>query len=549
MSIDINTDKDQVKRPQRSAISMARTHFMQLRILMEAQCFDDLDRHYIKALFEAMAPKYADHDESIGIEGVTVSRPDLLTITVEQYASAIVEYIESTPKEKGKSLKLGYTSSGLNKRLKTFVEQGIFIKDTLPRTGLKPINHYILVSPSKISALPVVEKKITKDPRIARKEMLEFKNQLIRSGETLFDPKNFNELVDVKSEVMFNGVLSSCIRLNSFDPRKTNIETTYLFGNGKNAEKVKINTRSASEISILDDQPTILALVSMICSINKDRQQKGKPLENYYPIQINVMLGLMEIPANGGNLVTIRQRIQRLHDTQFEIVCPPNSRFAQHFGLYANSDDGNQHVIDDHTYRFITELDWVHAPSKDGEHTTHAPMIRISIHSGTYKKLLDPEVWNTYSVPAALLRSSGMILTLYTFASRHLGRTVKKGKDCKDFSLRQLKEQLFPAPTYQNFKRTFLKQVQDHFKQCGVTWSDDPSVVNSINLEGWFFEFSICEVTKDYRIKIIRDLNDIYVGTKSIHNKILASKAPHQGALFDGKKDAEEVAEDAEFTE
>lgn len=532
----------------KSAISMHPSHYSQQLILKEAACFDHLDQLYIEALYDAMTNAYLEHKR---LNPEQAEAQPLLTIDISQFAESIKMMVEASlnPENGAHKIKLGYTDSGIVKRFNQWIELGFFQKTRLKRKGFKSLNHYIMVAPSKVLTFPKRIKKSIKDPRISRLEMIDKRKQLIHGGELLFELNSFNEQSEVKTERLFNSVFNSCIRLSTHDPRKDRIETTYHFGLTKQAEKIKIITKTTSDIMVLDDQTTLLAIVSMICNLNRRREEDGKPHSNSYLIDIRPLCRMLGLEPTGGNRDTVRKRIQRIYDTQFEIICPPNSRFAKHFDLYSQTEAGEQLTVDERHYRFITEMDITHQDLQDenNEVASRPSMFRISIHSDTYKKMLDPDVWNTYSVPPELLRASGMVFALYQFASYQLGRTVKKSRESKEFMLGQLHSLLFPASSFHNFKRTFFDQFKSHFKSQGTLWSDSKQSINKINLFGWWIEFSYIEHANDYQIKITRDQSDSYVGSKSLHNRILASK-PKQDAFWPENATSQpQDIEDAEF--
>lgn len=514
----------EIPSSSKSAISMHPSHFTQQLILKESICFDHLDHLYIEALYDAMTNAYLEHKQ---LKPEQAEAQPLLTIDISQFAESIKIMVEASlnPENGAHRIKLGYTDSGIVKRFNQWIELGFFQKTRLKRKGFKSLNHYIMVAPSKVMTFPKRIKKSIKDPRVSRLEMIDKRKQLIHGGELLFELNRFNEQSEVKTERLFNSVFNSCIRLSTHDPRKDSIETTYYFGLTKSAEKIKIITKTTSEIMVLDDQTTLLAIVSMICNLNRRREEDGKPHSNSYLIDIRPLCRMLGLEPSGGNRDTVRKRIQRIYDTQFEIICPPNSRFAKHFDLFSHTEAGEQLTVDERHYRFITEMDITHQDLDENNEVASRPsMFRISIHSDTYKKMLDPDVWNTYSVPPELLRSSGMVFALYQFASYQLGRTVKKNRESKEFMLAQLHSLLFPASSFNNFKRTFFDQFKSHFKSHGVEWSDSKQSINTINLFGWWIEFSFIEQANDYQIKITRDQNDNYVGSKSLHNRILANQ-------------------------
>lgn len=501
----------------KSVICMYRDFFNQLPIFKQAACFDDLDLWYLDALFSAFADAY----QETANEAKESDSPVQITCDIASFSRAIRIVKESSFDDAtGKYVaKLGFTQSGILRRLDKWAERGILKKTAKDQIGTKPITSYVVQPPVLINNLPPLEKKNTKDSLAGRARLKSKRNQLILAGETLFDPKALSQ-DGVKSERLFNAVFSSCIRLSSRDPRRGVITTVYNFGQTRNAEKVTIVARAPtdSEIMVLDDQLTLMGIVTIICWVNESREVSGEPHVNSYIIDIRHLCKLHNLSADGGNRQTIRQRLQRIYDTQFEIICPPNSRFAQHFGLFMNTGSENRQ-IDERHFRFITEMDVIN--DDDGSLPS---MFRISIHSDTYESLLKPDVWNAFSVPEELLRSSGMVFAVYNFASYQLGRTVKENRKSKEYTLSQLNKLLFPSANYSNFKRTFFDQFESHFKSQRVEWPEGKAN-KKINLFGWFIEFEYREAAEDWMIIITRDLNDRFVGKNSLHNQILTKRA------------------------
>lgn len=397
------------------------------------------------------------------------------------------------------SIGLGRTAT--NARLNRFIDLGLFVREKLKASdlpggkGLRGAKQQYILQPIE----NVLAKDLSTDddrpkyiaPKDRNKEyhkgLARSRQELVDSGAQLLDsPKHLRQ---AHSERLLNNVFFSCGRQSYKDPRKSRIETLYKF----REEHIRIVATAGGEASLftLEDQSTVLAIITLVILHNKERMRKGDEIKNEYYIDIANICGLCGLSPVGANRKTLRDSIDRLYHSNLNVQCPPESEFAKFFGLSSYTDNGKQFNPDNMDFRFLSQKDSVSMVESDFADKRAPRYYRISLHPLIFQQLTNPEVWNTFIVNPQLLRDRlKMVTHLYFFAARTTGRDASQARR---WPIKVIQQMLMPAyDRYHNWERSLFNDLSHYAKRTNQRFEKDKE--STLDLYGYFMKIKPSDV-------------------------------------------------------
>ena len=464
-------------------------HLDQMKLYADLTCINEPEKKFVLSLVElahTLKVKYTNVEEE-SIDTIDISR------------SLLQEWLKDKDQGSGDTI--------LKKRSASLASIGLFEKSKYPIKKRKPADLFILKDASEILHLPSIKQEY-EDHRPHRQSLKKIRSQLIEADSQILD--NNLPLRLARSERLWNGVLGSCMRTSRNDPRKNeHFTTVYRFG----ADRIEIvtSTQTTSEICHVDDQRTIRAIITLACLEIGERLDLGKEIKNEFFIDIVHLCELIGLDGSGSNRDTVRDSMERLYSTNFNLKLDSQSEtgkaFINQFGL----SDG----IDDLNYRFLTEFDSSIDRAYGGSTVRRPRWYRISLHSKTFNDLVDPTVISTFIDNKAILKvSSGLIHLFYTWCSIHVKRS---GKRVISISLPDLHKQLSPSTRYDNFRDRFLTALKQHLK----SHNQGAEILSTVRIPlfGYYIKAE-ADDSFDYIFTAYRDKNDSVIGDKSMHNRL-----------------------------
>lgn len=396
-------------------------------------------------------------------------------------------------------------------RSKALHKLGVFKLNLFKRDKSKSAHLYTLQLATKLTDIESPNKKNYTRNKDQRGQLKALRTQLIETNAQVLDTSIPIKLA--RSERLWNGVFGACMRTSRNDPRKKEPFLT-IYGFGKGPVRITTSTQTDSEICHVDDQRTILAIITLVCYTISGIMDAGGEVKNDFFIDIVELCNLMGLDGSGANRETVRQSLKRLYTTNFNLELDQDSEggraFASHFGLSFEADEQN--------FRFLTEMDHTLDAEYGGSSVRKPRWYRIALHSKTFKDLIDPSVISTFvNNPQMLKASSGLILLFHTWCSINVKRS---GNFKRSVSLNELQKKMIPSARYDNFKKRFLVSLRRHQKLNGENWNDTGP--NRMNIYGYIIEAEPNPVD-DWIFSVIRDKKDHVIGDKSLHNKLLES--------------------------
>lgn len=343
-----------------------------------------------------------------------------------------------------------------------------------------------------------------------------------------------------RHEGLMTGILDSAVRLSPKDTRKY-IEGTYRFPGG---ESISIRTMTLTgdrEITVLSDQRVMRALNQMF--IDHVEQRFGKiteltpaqikEVDGRYAFDLNDLLRQLGYEQRASNRQLVREMLNRLRDTTYEIDASNSEYFRNRYSLSA----------DEVQYRYLIEfyskkeMEQVDDEGQVFQHNNRYYVIEF--HSVVLHNLLTlGESFNSH--PGLTQEKSGLAQRLSNWSKAYVGVRRKTGKQDLDeryvYTLREFHERVMPSAHYFNFERDLVNLLR---RETTTAWSE--SGPNVSRIYGYFYQFEINEeksrelirkrrLRMDIRkpqpvITIWRDREDMYVGDNSMHSQALRRQA------------------------
>lgn len=385
--------------------------------------------------------------------------------------------------------------SSMYKKLTSFYELNIFQKvenTRLNKRGkqflvkLQHPNDFILIRQTLINDVTdeVVERieysSLRSSQYYAEQKAL-IENLINENGQLLLIPDNYTQAY---SERLINNIMFACGRQNLKDKKSKIIKLNYRFQD--EIVRIVTTTTSDSEIYSLEDQATVLGIITLVVHNNKEYSAMGKPIENAYLIDVAELCRVCGLKPVGSNRDLIRKSIDRLYSTNANITSPKNSKFAEFFGFNNFTHEGFKFSPDNFDFRILWSRDSV--SELDPQSGSRKPRYyRISLHPIIFNQLLDKNIWSTFVVPPVLLTERcKYVLQFYFCAARYI---KKRRGVTRKFSLKTLHKQLCPSDTrIDNWMRSVINDFKKYGAKNDMPWDGSSHIV--FPLYGYFAKFA-----------------------------------------------------------
>ncbi|UUA75170.1 hypothetical protein [Cellvibrio sp. QJXJ] len=438
-----------------------------------------------------------------------------------------------------KDSKISLSKATLSKRLNSFIEYGVFDRKQISIAGKQGrLYEYTLQKIDEILARPLPKKQKPLTTHEGRdinyyKALKEKETDLLQSGVQLLSYKDSDG--HAYSERLLNNVFFSAGRQSVRDSRNEKIVTHYPFQN----EMIQITATAGgdSEIFSLEDQNTVLGIITMVVYTNENRLAKGLEVKNEYFLDLVDLCKICGLESVGSNRTTFRKSIDRLYFTNLNIACPPNSKFAEFFGLDSVYENGQRFNPDNMDFRFLWQRDSV-SEIEDGLSGVRLPRkYRISLHPLIFSQLLDPEVWNTFVINPMLLKNRlKMITHIYFFAARNIARDPTR---VLTFPIKTVQKQIMPsAIRFNDWQNALLTECRKFAEKNAQQWIDGHE--NTLDIYGYFVKFTP-HMSHGYKITFWFNQADPILGKDGLIQKEGFKRL--QPDFFTNSKSTDEISE------
>jgi len=343
-----------------------------------------------------------------------------------------------------------------------------------------------------------------------------------------------------RHEGLMTGILDSAVRLSPKDTRKY-IEGTYRFPGGESISIKTMTLTGDRDITVLSDQRVMRALNQMFIDHVEERfgriteltPAQLKEIDGYYAFDLNDLLRQLGYEQRGSNRQLVREMLERLRDTTYEIDASNSEYFRNRYSLAA----------DEVQYRYLTEfyakkeVEQVDEKGEVYQHNNRYYIIRF--HTIVLHNLLTlGESFNSH--PALTQEKSGLAQRLSNWSKAFIGVRRKTNKqdleERREYTLREFHERVMPSAHYFNFERDLVNLLR---REATAPWSDTAPNVSQIY--GYFYQFEINEeksreLIRKRRLRmeirkpqpvitVWRNREDLYVGDNSMHSQALRRQA------------------------
>lgn len=398
--------------------------------------------------------------------------------------------LKSVVEKDGTKIPLGLSS--LRHRLARLSDAGLFVAERLRTPHLRGFRNSLnLQSPTTLVRNPVPESKSYPAFQPPHKRDKSYYTAIQKARQDLrnHDAQLLESPKDLKrahSERLLNNVFFGCGRLSLRDPRRKKIVTHYPF----KGEVVEITATAGGDTDLfsLDDQNTVLAIITLVIHSHYTQTTNNVPLTsipNEYFLDICALAHVCGLNPNGANRQTLRRSLDRLYHSNLHVQCSPDSRFAQHFGLFSSFGNGREFHPDDLNFRFLSALDAVSEPDPTISGARRPRYYRISLHPLIHRQLLDKDVWSTFVVDPKLVRNRLRLVThLYFFAARMIHRRKDK---VNSFPIETVHRLTMPAHArFDNWRRSLFIELRKFAANQGAQWKENET--NILELFGYFMK-------------------------------------------------------------
>lgn len=466
------------------------------------------DRRFLLAVIDFANEYGLQHDK--GGELVYLLDSDQLSAAAELHPATDVKTGRST----------------INSRLKRLLSLGVFTREFLIVEGIKGKRYKYELLPADLVLANAQNdsRREFNNHRTTpyRQALREQRQQMIDLDAQLLEPPK--QLQKAHSERLFNNVFFSCGRLGTRDPRRDKIITHYKFRD----EQIVVTATSGGDAALfsLDDQTTVLAIITLVIFCNEERMRKGQELRNDYYLDVAHVCSICGLPPNGANRKTVRDSIDRLYHSNLNIQCPTDSEFAKYFGLTSFTDANGVFTPDNMDIRFLWRRD---SASMEKELSKHRlpRLYRITLHPLIFNQLSDPEIWNTFVVNPALLQNRfGMINHLYFFAARTIARVPGK---VRNYTMRAVQQMIMPAvERYDNWQRSLFTELEAFAEKTNQKWVDGEAV--TLDIYGYMVKLQPNRV-HGYMMTFWFNEDDPFLGKNGLIQKMRDLAPVSQGTL------------------
>lgn len=417
----------------------------------------------------------------------------------------------------------------------TYINGRLFSVTTIS-SFRKLINHYI-------SNKSKPQRKIG----APRKELISKERQALDKNHTEMVLKG-NTNATARIESLFC-IFDAAMKLNGRDKRKK-IECEYKFHMGDSVLiKALTLTDDKSDIAYLSDQRVMRAING---SILDDLEERFGSIANlsikdlgivdeYFYFDLHDLCRRIGLRPNILNRSIVREMIERLRDTHFEIDATYSAHFRNNFSLGAEVS----------TYSYITEFFAKRGPGDEQTQGSDRFYV-LKLHTAILHNLISTGR-SFISHPELAREKSGIAHIINNWNKSYIG--VRDKKNIRDFTyvMDELRDKIMPSARLFNFNRDFLALMQRQskrnigedgspiHKEAGVEWDGSEGATNTVWLYGYYFKIEwdqarVLELNRmRYRrssknknlpvITIWRDVEDPYVGNNSDHAQALRREA------------------------
>jgi hypothetical protein len=424
----------------------------------------------------------------------------------------------------------GASDSLVSRRLSALTDLGVC---TVERSigNSRKINRYTITDLSILFNLPQVPSKKNVEGGMVRtnKAVVKLQREVFSSGKSGLLLDNPEDVIFF-NERLFNGILDTCTRVSSKDPRKT-IEVTYKVAGYPLKITSSCTTKSSSQLLLMTDQRAMRSIVSY-CKKKVIFQKKKladlygesfdlRKLPNLFVVDIHDLCRLMNLPAVTNNLDIVVGMMDRLSDTVFEVDSTENPWFRENFSLAHDRMQSNIFKI-----RFLNDFEIATESVSDNQRNMElfkkdTSLLRpryytFSLETRLFHSMIQENQTNMFLSHKGLSSErSGIIQRFYNWARAVIGGWKKTGIEEKWFTSAELHERLTPNLRYDNFKIYFMRAI--------VKFSVDDNWTKKVGGRALIYGYYV-----DYKregsldlFRISRDPTDELVGLNSTHNILI----------------------------
>lgn len=446
-----------------------------------------------------------------------------------------------------KVLKKGASAPIISKHLAQLKAYGIVDFETHNQPKRKKVNHYTINDFSPLSSIPAKVKTVKEKNSKKRTN-----SSIIHAQREHFEKDKSSLLLSNPADIilfneqLFNGILDTCMRVSSKDPRKT-LEVNIQIGGHPLKITSACTAMDNKQLLLMTDQRAMRCILSY-CKKKiehqklhlKDIHQDNfdvRMIPNMFNIDIHDLCKLMGMSCVNQSLDIVVGMMDRLSDTVFEVDASENPWFQDSFStMFAESNNGDAIKSDSYKIRFLNNFesskanDRIRDLFKEDLKNLRPRFYKFSLEDRLFYSMIQTKSPNIFKSHEGLSSElSGTIHRLYNWARAFLSGRAKAGIENKWFTLDELHSALLPGrQRLDNFRSNFLRALQKKATPEGWVKGEGGKAL----VYGYYVIYKRENGVDLFNIS--RDINDEFVGNNSRHNVLIRQEQQRFIEGFEG---------------
>jgi len=391
--------------------------------------------------------------------------------------------------------------SALLKRIKPLLEMGIIVaarimKDA-PSRGKSPLL-YILKKPSSEAQYTLLPAPAT----------------LVQTSQTgLALETNLNANQSTKIDDFWCQLISSVLPIHD-QSRIKQLTTSIPFKGGQ--IPISVTSLANSRIPTIRSITTIIALLTVVEQIIKQKVKTGEPVTQQYCIELSQLIKVKRQKNGGINRATALQHLLEWNNTQFtfdelpaDVINSINNKFG--FTDYGFS-----------THQLISQLS---AVGELRNNQKHPSFIQFELPLDLVKRINTDGVYNLFTVtPSIMKENTPLAIAIHLYCRKKLGHKTHLLTP----NIKTLWKEVAASMIFKDFVKAFKNLLEERKIKIRDLPEEDIHIKQA-KILGYLITLNKEQVI------INVDGEDKYVGTMSTHKRLMAKDAREQSSRLKTK--------------
>jgi len=402
------------------------------------------------------------------------------------------------PLDGGRGKQIG--SSAIRKRLKRLESMGVIEKTYITGALGKRKNHHVVM----YVLSPVTEINILPAPP-STNEIMQL--DMFEGGQLLDELYDYSHRFDS----LFCQLLSACLPIDG--RTSMTVIDTFLYLYGRKIA-ISVASRTGYRIPTVGSIKTVIAILTIVEKIIKERQLTGQPIGVKFVVDIGEVLMVKQLPKLSGNRRTVVDQVSSWEATTFMFKDLPEEVKEHFHSKHGIEVSGFQH------FQLFTQLSLLAINRNNTKHPTH---IGFELPQMLVDSIADQGVFGLFTVtPQIMKENDPFTIAYHMFCRKNIGQAtypliLKK---------RDVWKRMASSISYSKFEKRFDRMILKKIEEENVDDEEylkslkefidanDGKYIKQVSVLGYLVSIDKGVVTT------VKNPDDPYVGIKSKHQAI-----------------------------